>query len=59
MPGPHNRDEYMDKMHALRDELNRLRRDIDTARNAAFDRRTTPDRRGTRRPAPDRRRSND
>lgn len=50
---PDDRD--LQRLNGLHDELDRLRQHIDAARNAAFDRRKTPDRRAHNRPAPDRR----
>ena len=43
------------RLTGLHDELDRLRQHIDAARNAAFDRRKTPDRRAHSRATPDRR----
>jgi hypothetical protein len=54
MRPPH--DDDVQKRDALNDELDRLRREIDMARNAA-DRRSQPERRTTPRAAPDRRRT--
>ena len=43
------------RFNALRDELDDMRKQIDAARNSAFDRRKMPDRRAYPRLAPDRR----
>ena len=48
-------DRHLPRLDDLHDELDRLRQQIDAARNAGFDRRKTPDRRAHPRPAPDRR----
>lgn len=48
-------DHHVQPLDGLHDELDRLRKQIDAARNAAFDRRKTPDRRAQNRPTPDRR----
>ena len=39
-------DHHVQRLDGLHDELDRLRQQIDAARNAAFDRRKTPDRGG-------------
>jgi hypothetical protein len=48
-------DPHAQRLDGLDDELNRLRQEIDAARNAAFDRRQRPDRRAHPRPTADRR----
>ena len=48
-------DRHVQALGGLPDELDMLRQQIDAARNAAFDRRKTPDRRAHPRPTPDRR----
>ena len=53
---PPHRDDHLQKRDTLTDELDRMRRQIDMARNAAADRRSLPDRRSVPRGAPDRRR---
>lgn len=55
---PPQRDDHVHRLDALSEELDRLRRQIDTARNAV-DRRSLPERRTTARQAPDRRRTED
>ena len=50
---PDDRD--LQRLNGLHDELDRLRQHIDAARNAAYDRRRTPERRTHPRPSPDRR----
>ena len=48
-------DRHVQRLDGLHDELDRLRQQIDAARNAGFDRRKAPDRRAHPRPSPDRR----
>jgi len=48
-------DRHVQRFDRLHDELDRLRQQIDAARNAGFDRRKAPDRRAHPRPTPDRR----
>jgi hypothetical protein len=51
----HDPDHDVRRLHALDDELNKLRADIDAARNRGFDRRKGHDRRAHPRSTPDRR----
>ena len=48
-------DQDVKRLNGLHDELDRLRQRFDAARNAAFDRRKSPDRRAHDRTTPDRR----
>jgi hypothetical protein len=55
MPRTRETDQHLQRLDGLGDELDAMRREIDAARNAAFDRRRTSDRRAHPRPTPDRR----